>query len=108
MISELKTGTNCPECPQISRLIAALIFSSTQGSSTWGAGVARSVAILGIGNVALDCARVLLAAPDHLAATDIADRALQQLRRSGVRDVHLIARRSHSEVPLPPVLWTSA
>ena len=67
-------------------------------------GVARSVAILGIGNVALDCARVLLAPPDHLAATDIADRALQQLRRSGVRDVHLIARRSHSEVRLPPAL----
>lgn len=58
----------------------------------------RSVAVLGLGNVALDCARLLLAPPERLAPTDVAERALQQLRRSAVQDVHLIARRSPVEV----------
>lgn len=52
-----------------------------------------SVAICGLGNVAVDCARLLLRAPDALAPTDIAAHALQQLRGSAVRDVHLIGRR---------------
>jgi len=58
----------------------------------------RSVAVLGLGNVALDCARLLLGPPERLAASDVAERALQQLRRSGVREVHLIARRGPAEV----------
>ena len=52
-----------------------------------------SVAICGLGNVAVDCARLLLRAPDALAPTDIAAHALAQLRSSAVRDVHLIGRR---------------
>jgi len=62
----------------------------------------RSVAILGLGNVALDCARVLLTPPEQLAPTDIAERALHQLRRSNVETVHLIARRSHAEAACTP------
>jgi adrenodoxin-NADP+ reductase len=58
----------------------------------------RSVAVLGLGNVALDCARLLLAPPQRLAPTDVAGRALSQLRQSAVRDVHLVARRSPAEV----------
>lgn len=56
------------------------------------------MAILGVGNVALDCARLLISAPDRLESTDIAERGLSQLRNSSVEEVHLIARRSHSEV----------
>lgn len=52
-----------------------------------------SVAICGLGNVAVDCARVLLRDPDQLAVTDIAAHALAQLRTSAVREVHLIGRR---------------
>jgi adrenodoxin-NADP+ reductase len=58
----------------------------------------RSVAVLGVGNVALDCARLLLAPEQRLAPTDVADRALSQLRQSAVQDVHLVARRSPAEV----------
>ena len=60
----------------------------------------RSVAVLGVGNVALDCARLLLAPEQRLAPTDVADRAVSQLRRSAVQNVHLVARRSPAEVRL--------
>eukprot|EP00898_Chlorokybus_atmophyticus_P003373 jgi/Chlat1/4036/Chrsp26S04089 len=53
----------------------------------------EEVAILGQGNVAVDCARILLRNPDELRNTDIADYALEELRRSSVKRVHLIGRR---------------
>ncbi len=59
----------------------------------------RSVAICGIGNVALDCARVLLSPAERFAPTDLAAHALAQLRgSSAVREVHLVARRGPVQV----------
>lgn len=49
--------------------------------------------IVGNGNVALDCARILLADPDSLARTDIADHAIERLRASQIREVILLGRR---------------
>ncbi|MFE3543983.1 FAD-dependent oxidoreductase [Nocardia sp. NPDC059177] len=49
--------------------------------------------IVGNGNVALDVARVLTAHPDELAKTDIADHALDALRRSNIREVVILGRR---------------
>ncbi|MEJ9080414.1 MULTISPECIES: FAD-dependent oxidoreductase [Gordonia] len=49
--------------------------------------------VIGNGNVALDVARVLLADPDALATTDIADHALDALRSSAVREVVILGRR---------------
>src|SRR5262245_9775038 len=46
---------------------------------------ARRVALVGNGNVAMDVARILLASPDELANTDIADHALATLRQSQVQ-----------------------
>lgn len=63
---------------------------------------ARRVAIVGNGNVALDVARMLLAPPDHLAATDVAPRALAALRRSAVQEVLLLGRRSVAEASYAP------
>jgi ferredoxin--NADP+ reductase len=51
------------------------------------------VVVVGIGNVALDVARLLLRSPDELATTDIAEHALEALRGSHVREVVLLARR---------------
>ncbi|WP_037602099.1 FAD-dependent oxidoreductase [Streptacidiphilus rugosus] len=51
------------------------------------------VVVIGNGNVALDVARILLADPDHLATTDIAEHALDVLRAGRVREVVLLARR---------------
>ena len=47
------------------------------------------VAVVGVGNVAVDVARILSCAPDALAGTDIADYALEVLRASRVREVYL-------------------
>ncbi|MEU8484704.1 FAD-dependent oxidoreductase [Streptomyces sp. NPDC048641] len=54
---------------------------------------AERVVVVGNGNVALDVARILLADPDTLARTDIADHALKALRASSVREVVLLGRR---------------
>ncbi|MFN8497821.1 MAG: FAD-dependent oxidoreductase [Anaerolineae bacterium] len=49
--------------------------------------------VVGIGNVAVDVARILLRSTDELAATDIADYALDALRQSKVREVVMLGRR---------------
>ncbi len=56
-----------------------------------------AVAVVGIGNVAMDVARVLAKDPDHLATTDIADHALRALRNSRVDTIHLLARRGPAQ-----------
>ncbi|HWU33001.1 MAG TPA: FAD-dependent oxidoreductase, partial [Marmoricola sp.] len=54
---------------------------------------AERVVIVGNGNVALDVARILTLDPDKLAATDIAEHALEALRSSAVREVVVLGRR---------------
>ena len=49
--------------------------------------------IVGLGNVALDCARLLLRSPGALATTDAAPAAQKALSTSAVKTVHLLARR---------------
>jgi ferredoxin--NADP+ reductase len=51
------------------------------------------VAVVGVGNVAVDVARILCRTPEELATTDIADYALEALRASRVKEVYLIGRR---------------
>ncbi len=53
----------------------------------------EAVAVIGLGNVAMDVARILLTPPDILAATDLAAGALDALRNSRIRRVHVIGRR---------------
>ncbi|MBL8987185.1 MAG: FAD-dependent oxidoreductase [Gemmatimonadetes bacterium] len=54
---------------------------------------AERVAVVGVGNVAVDVARILSRTPDELARTDIADHALEALRHSKVKEVYLLGRR---------------
>lgn len=54
---------------------------------------AESVAIIGVGNVALDVARILLKSPDDFAITDVPHRVLDVLRANKVQDVHVFGRR---------------
>lgn len=63
---------------------------------------AERVALVGNGNVAMDVARVLLASPDELAKTDIADHALAMLRQSRVREVVLLGRRGPAQAAFSP------
>jgi ferredoxin/flavodoxin---NADP+ reductase len=53
---------------------------------------ARAV-VIGNGNVALDVARILITDPGVLAATDIADHALESLLPRGVEEVVILGRR---------------
>jgi ferredoxin--NADP+ reductase len=50
-------------------------------------------AVVGVGNVAIDVARILVRTPEELATTDIANYALEALRESRVREVFLLGRR---------------
>jgi ferredoxin--NADP+ reductase len=54
-------------------------------------------AIVGVGNVAVDVARILSRTPEELAVTDIADYALEALRASRVREVYLLGRRGPAQ-----------
>jgi ferredoxin--NADP+ reductase len=54
---------------------------------------ATGVAVIGLGNVALDIARVLLRNPEELAPTDVPDYVLDALRASALTDLHIIGRR---------------
>jgi ferredoxin/flavodoxin---NADP+ reductase len=55
------------------------------------------VAVVGVGNVAVDVARILCRTPEELARTDIADHALEALRHSRVREVYLLGRRGAAQ-----------
>ena len=55
------------------------------------------VAVVGVGNVAVDVARILCRTPEELLKTDIADYALEQLRASKVREVHILGRRGPAQ-----------
>ena len=53
--------------------------------------------VIGVGNVAVDVARVLLKTADELRTTDIPDHVLAVLSHSQVRDVTIIGRRGPAQ-----------
>jgi ferredoxin--NADP+ reductase len=63
---------------------------------------AERAVVVGVGNVALDIARVLLRSPAELAKTDIAGHALEVLRGSRVREVVLLSRRGPAQAAFTP------
>ena len=58
--------------------------------------------VVGIGNVAMDVTRILAKSPDELAATDIADYALETLRASKVSEVVILGRRGAAQAAFTP------
>lgn len=62
----------------------------------------EAVAVVGVGNVAMDVTRLLVRDPEELAKTDIADYALAALRRSRVKTVWLLGRRGPAEAAYSP------
>jgi ferredoxin/flavodoxin---NADP+ reductase len=58
---------------------------------------AESVAVVGVGNVAVDVARILARDPATLRSTDIPQPVLEALTASKVRDVHMIGRRGPAQ-----------
>ena len=53
----------------------------------------ETAVVIGAGNVAMDCARMLAVDPAELDSTDTAEHALIALHKSQIRTVHLVARR---------------
>ena len=49
--------------------------------------------VIGAGNVAMDCARILAVDPTELESTDTANHAIAALKQSNIRKVYVCARR---------------
>ena len=62
----------------------------------------QRVVVVGIGNVAMDVARVLAKSPDELAKTDISDYALESLRKSRVKEIVILGRRGAAQAAFTP------
>ncbi|MFJ2636674.1 FAD-dependent oxidoreductase [Streptomyces sp. NPDC087422] len=58
---------------------------------------ARSAVVIGVGNVAVDVARVLARRADELRRTDVPEAALRALADSRVTDIHMVGRRGPSQ-----------
>ncbi len=54
-------------------------------------------AVIGVGNVAIDVARILCLTPEELAVTDMAGYAIEALSRSRIREVYLVGRRGPAQ-----------
>jgi len=61
--------------------------------------------VIGLGNVAVDVARILCKTVDELKDTDITAAALDVLATSGIREVHMVGRRgpAQSAFSLPEI-----
>jgi NADPH-dependent glutamate synthase beta subunit-like oxidoreductase len=57
----------------------------------------ESAVVIGVGNVAVDVARILAKSVDELKTTDIAGHALDALAASKIKDIHLIGRRGPAQ-----------
>ena len=62
----------------------------------------QRVVVVGIGNVAMDVARVLAKSTDELAKTDISDYALESLRKSRVKEIVILGRRGAAQAAFTP------
>ena len=54
---------------------------------------ARSAVVVGVGNVAVDVARVLAKTAHELGVTDMPDHVLRVLDKSAIRDISIVGRR---------------
>nr|WP_272954554.1 FAD-dependent oxidoreductase [Kribbella sandramycini] len=64
---------------------------------------AKSVAVIGAGNVALDVARMLAKPADEQLTTEIADNVYQGLKLNQATDIHVFARRGPAQIKFTPM-----
>jgi ferredoxin--NADP+ reductase len=69
----------------------------------WDLSGVQSVAVLGVGNVALDVARILARTADELLYTELPDHVYAALKASTVTDIHMFARRGPAQAKFTPV-----
>lgn len=58
---------------------------------------ATAAVVVGLGNVAIDVARILAKSTTELAESDIADHALEHLQQSRIEDIYIVGRRGPAE-----------
>ncbi|OKL49677.1 pyridine nucleotide-disulfide oxidoreductase [Boudabousia liubingyangii] len=64
---------------------------------------AKEIAVLGVGNVALDVARVLAKHPEDILTTEVPANVYEGLKHSPVTDVHVFGRRGPAQVKFTPL-----
>jgi ferredoxin--NADP+ reductase len=64
---------------------------------------ARSIAVIGAGNVGLDVARMLSKTADELLVTEIPANVYEGLKASPVEEVHVFARRGPAQAKFTPL-----
>ena len=57
----------------------------------------KAIVVVGNGNVAVDCARVLVKTPDEMFNTDLATYAAEAIHASPLEDVYMVGRRGPIE-----------
>lgn len=62
----------------------------------------ETAVVIGMGNVALDVARILAKTPAEFAGSDIVDHALTALRASRIRRVVIVGRRGPHQIMMTP------
>ena len=62
----------------------------------------ENVVIVGVGNVAMDVARMLCKTHDELSVTDVADHALSALKNSKIKNVYILGRRGPAQAAFTP------
>ncbi len=64
---------------------------------------AREVAVIGVGNVALDISRVLAKHVEDMIVTEIPANVVEGLARNPITDVHIFGRRGPAQVKFTPL-----
>lgn len=64
---------------------------------------AKEIAVIGVGNVALDVARVLAKHVEDMLVTEIPQNVAAGLRKNPVTDVHVFGRRGPAQVKFTPL-----
>jgi ferredoxin--NADP+ reductase len=62
----------------------------------------KTAVVIGMGNVALDVARILSKTPEEFAGSDIVGHALDTLVASGIRHITILGRRGPHEIMMTP------
>ena len=63
----------------------------------------RAVAVVGNGNVAIDCVRVLAKTPAEMAKSDLCRHAAEVIAKAPIEDIYLIGRRGPVQASFTPV-----
>lgn len=64
---------------------------------------AEKVAVIGVGNVGLDIARVLAKTADELHVTEIPDNVYEALKKNQAKEVHVFGRRGPAQAKFTPL-----